>query len=122
MVGGSQLTQGASLECGSLLPLFSRNKKTQDRSPIRMTKRQLAAHSKESHIASEFGWRVGLKEEGDSSNRMAESELKGVQSKPAERILRAAVGAISNNRMAHFGQMSANLIFPAGLECHFEHG
>ena len=45
-----------------------------------------------------------------------------MQAQPVERVERAAVGQITHNRMAHFGEVNSNLIFSAGLERNLQGG
>ena len=72
-------------------------------------------------VAAEFGRWICLECKRRASDRMRKSKKERVQSKPAKRILRAAISAIADNRMSHFRQVNSNLILSARLQGHFEH-
>ena len=48
--------------------------------------------------------------------------MECVQPEPAERILRAAVGTVADDRVSHLRQVHADLVLPSRLQRYFKHG
>src|SRR5262249_50143142 len=70
--------------------------------------------------AAEAGWGRGRELDGLAGLRMEEAEPGRVEAEAAERVARAAVEAIADDRMAQLGELDAELVAPPGPEAQLE--
>src|SRR5262249_39980457 len=70
--------------------------------------------------AAEAGWGRGRELDGLAGLRMEEAEPGRVEAEAADRVARAAVEAVADDRMAQLGELDAELVAPSGPEAQLE--